>query len=330
MNKFTKPTENSRIPLGKKMPTVGDILKKERKRQGKSLSTISSDTKVDIKKLKALESNDFQIFDSPVGIKGFIKIYAEYLNLDSEKLLAIYRRDFGEKKQKEKIIIQEDSKEKTISWKYFYLLIPLFLLISALFYLYSQFSDFQNPPNLEILEPENNITLEEEILEIKGITDDDAIVEIGGSKVPVDANGEFITNVPMKRGENTITIRAISARNPSRETIEILYINYEPIEEPEEEVKGEEDDEDKIEEITLNVQVANNPTWVEIVIDDQLIVAQVLQPGYNENFEAERNVYVNTSILQNVRVEINDEPIGLSSDTFSIRCSIGEEELECE
>jgi len=84
-----------------------------------------------------------------------------------------------------------------------------------------------------------------------------------------------------------------------------------------------------IEEIILNVKVENNPTWVEVVIDDQLIIAQVLQPGYENNFEAERNISVNTSILQNVKVEINEQPRGLSSETFSIQCEIVEDELEC-
>ncbi len=328
MNNRIRPIQNSRISLGKKMETIGDSLKKERKRQKKDLQTISLDTKIEKKKLKALEENNFQLFDSPVGTKGFIRIYAQYLNLDPEKILAIYRRDFGEKKQKHKIHEPKQNEKKTFSWKYLYLLIPILLLIVTLTYLYTQFSDFQNPPELKILEPENNIVVDEEILEIKGTTDDDAIVEVGNSKVPVDDNGDFTTSIPMKVGDNTITIRAVSARNPARETVEILYITYEPIEE-EEEDDDEKKEEEMIEEIILNVKVENNPTWVEVVIDDQLIIAQVLQPGYENNFEAERNISVNTSILQNVKVEINEQPRGLSSETFSIQCEIVEDELEC-
>ncbi len=98
MNKRVASVNNSRIRLGQKMETVGDVLKKERKVQGKSLQSISLDTKIDTKKLRALEENNFKIFESPVSTKGFIKIYAEYLKLNPEKILAIYRRDFGEKK----------------------------------------------------------------------------------------------------------------------------------------------------------------------------------------------------------------------------------------
>ena len=309
------------------METMGDTLKKERIRQKKDLQTISLDTKIEKKKLKALEENNFQIFDSPVGTKGFIQIYSQYLNLNPEKILAIYRRDFGEKKEKHKIYTPKKEERKALPWKYFYLLIPLLLLISTLAYLYTQFSDFQNPPELKIIEPKNNIVVQEEIVEIKGITDDDAILEIGNSKIPVNTNGEFATNVSMKLGDNTITVRATSARNPARETIEILYITYEP---PEEEIEPEEEEEKKIDKVTLNVKVKNNPTWVEVIVDDQLILAQVLQPGYENDFQANRNVSVNTSILQNVEVEINGEQRGLSSETFEIRCEIVEDELECQ
>ncbi len=308
------------------METVGDTFKRERIRQKKDLQTISLDTKIEKKKLKALEENDFKIFDSPVGTKGFIRIYAQYLNLDPEKILAIYRRDFGEKKQKHKINAPKQKEKNTFTWKYIYLLIPLLLLIATLMYLYTQFSDFQNPPELEIIHPENNIVVQEEIVEFKGVTDDDAIVEIGNTKVPVDTNGEFTTNVSMKLGDNTITVRATSARNPARETIEIFYITYEP---PEEEEEEELQEDEEIDEITLNVKVENNPTWVEVIVDDQIILAQVLQAGYDNDFQAERNISVNTSILQNVKVEINDEPRGLSSETFTIRCEIVESELEC-
>ncbi len=311
--------------MGRKMETAGDVLKKERRKQKKDLQTVSLETKIDTKKLKALEENNFRVFESLVSTKGFLKIYAEYLGLDPEKILAVYRRDFGEKKQEIRLENIKKDEKKTFPWRYLYLIIPIILIFSMLIYIYYQFSSFQNPPKLEILEPQNNTTINEELLEIKGFTDHDAIVEISGSKIPVGENGEFTTNVPMKQGENTITIKSTSIRNPSRESIEIFHINYQV----EEEEEKNEEDKPELEKIDLDIKVENAPTWVEIIIDDQLVVSQVLQPGDQKDFEAERNVTVKTSILQNIKVEINNEPRGLSSETFSIRCEIGEEELEC-
>lgn len=318
--------QNTRVSLRQRMETVGDVLKKERKRQEKTFDSISLDTKIDKKKLKALEENNFQLFDSPVNAKGFMRIYAQYLNLNPEKILAIYRRDFGEKKERHKIdeVKEKEDEKRSFPWKYASLLIPAIILIATLMYLYSQFASFQNPPDLEILEPENNAVVKEESVNIKGRTQDDALIKISGAKIPVDENGDFTTNISLKEGSNTITVRATSTRNPSRESIEVINITYER-----EEIE-EEEEEEKLEKIDLSVTVENNPTWVEIIVDDQLITAQVLQVGYEESFEAQRNVQVNTSILQNAKVEINGEQRGLSSETFSIRCEILDNELECE
>ncbi len=305
------------------METVGDILKKERKKQEKNLQSISLDTKIDTKKLRALEENNFKIFESPVSTKGFIRIYAEYLKLNPEKILAIYRRDFGEKKTTTKNQENEnmEAETKNFPFKYILLAIPAILVLLAIVYIYNQFADFQNPPELEILEPENNAEVYEENIAITGLTEEDAIVEIGNSKVPVDENGKFLTTIPVKEGENTITIRAISARNPSRETVELLYITYIPQE--------EEENDEEIKTIELSVEVENHPTWVEIIVDDQLIVSRVLEIGYNEEFEGKRNVQVNTGIRESTKVKINGEQRGLSSETFGIRCEITEDELEC-
>ncbi len=315
------------------MEAVGDVLKKERKRQGQSLQSISLDTKIDAKKLKALEENNFKIFESPVSTKGFIRIYAKYLKLDPEKILAIYRRDFGEKKTvvKDQENKKKENETKNFPFKYILLSIPIILVLLTIGYIYHQFTDFQNPPDIEILEPENNTEVEKESIQIAGVTDSDAIVEIGNSKVPVDENGKFITTISVREGENTITIRATSARNPNREAVELLYITYIPQEkeEGEDDEKEEREEDEKEETIELSVEIENYPTWVEIIVDDQLIISRVLEVGYHEEFEGKRNVQVNTGIRESTKVKINGEQRGLSSETFGIRCEIVEEEIEC-
>ncbi len=136
---------------------------------------------------------------------------------------------------------------------------------------------------------------------------------------------KFLTKIPIEEGKNVITVKSISARNPARENVEILNIVYEKIEE-----EIVEEEEEKIEEILLKIRVENSPTWIEIIVDDQMIVSQVLQVGYENEFQAKRNIQVNTGILQNTKVEINGEGRGLSPEDFSIRCEIFEENLECE
>jgi len=85
------------------MKSVGQILKKERQKQGKTLNQINRETKIPEKNLIALETDDYASLPPATFIKGFIQIYAKSLDLDEKKLIAIFRRDW-QKKEQTKII----------------------------------------------------------------------------------------------------------------------------------------------------------------------------------------------------------------------------------
>ena len=74
------------------MVTVGEVLKNKREKLKISLDTASSETKIQKRFLQYIEKNEFFPFESEVFLTGFIKIYAKFLNLDVEKVLALYRR----------------------------------------------------------------------------------------------------------------------------------------------------------------------------------------------------------------------------------------------
>ena len=80
------------------MITAGEVLKNKREKLGKSLDIVSLDTKIQKRFLQYIENNQISYFDSEVFLTGFIKIYAKYLNLDVDKILALYRRSNPKKK----------------------------------------------------------------------------------------------------------------------------------------------------------------------------------------------------------------------------------------
>ncbi|WP_309398280.1 helix-turn-helix domain-containing protein [Cerasicoccus maritimus] len=70
------------------MPNIGDRLEEARKRQGVSIREASEATKIRGDLLLSLESNNFD-FDLPdVYKRGFLKLYARYLKLDTDKIMA--------------------------------------------------------------------------------------------------------------------------------------------------------------------------------------------------------------------------------------------------
>jgi hypothetical protein len=76
-------------------------------------------------------------------------------------------------------------------------------------------------PKLEISQPKDGATIDEESVEVKGTTDISASVEINGDEVENNL-GSFTHSVDLEEGDNTITITATdSAGNKAEKTIKV-------------------------------------------------------------------------------------------------------------
>lgn len=79
------------------MQSIGNLLKKYREEQSISLEEISVRTFIRKSFIEDIENNDFSRFDSHLHARGFIKIICDYLDIEPEPLLIIYKRDFESK-----------------------------------------------------------------------------------------------------------------------------------------------------------------------------------------------------------------------------------------
>jgi cytoskeletal protein RodZ len=75
------------------MPTVGEILSAERRRQGKQLSDVVEGTKIRSRLIDALEQGRYDDLPSPAYVKGYIQSYARYLEIPAEPLLEQFRSE---------------------------------------------------------------------------------------------------------------------------------------------------------------------------------------------------------------------------------------------
>jgi len=71
---------------------IGEALKRARTGQGMDVRTAEQRTKIRIKYLRALESEDWDVLPSPAYTRGFLRTYAGVLGLDAETLVDEYRR----------------------------------------------------------------------------------------------------------------------------------------------------------------------------------------------------------------------------------------------
>jgi len=75
------------------MPSVGEILSAERRRQGKSLADVVEGTKIRSRLLDSLEQGRYEDLPSPAYVKGYIQSYARYLEIPVEPLLEQYKHE---------------------------------------------------------------------------------------------------------------------------------------------------------------------------------------------------------------------------------------------
>lgn len=70
---------------------IGEILKERRLAKGIDLESISSDLKIRVSYLKALEEENFELFPADVYTIGYLRSYALYLGLEPEPLVEEFK-----------------------------------------------------------------------------------------------------------------------------------------------------------------------------------------------------------------------------------------------
>jgi len=73
------------------MEYLGEKLKTTRTEKGLSFDQVSRETNISIRYLEAMENENFEIFPGEPYVLGFLRNYGEYLDLDVQKVISLYR-----------------------------------------------------------------------------------------------------------------------------------------------------------------------------------------------------------------------------------------------
>ncbi len=77
------------------MESIGETLRTARHTKKVSLEDVARVTKIKIDKLEKLEADDFVGLAAPMYTKSFLKMYADYLGIDSASLVETYLKSQG-------------------------------------------------------------------------------------------------------------------------------------------------------------------------------------------------------------------------------------------
>jgi cytoskeletal protein RodZ len=315
------------------MITVGEVLQKQREKLDKSLEQVALDTKIQPRFIKYIEDDDFKKFDSSVYAQGFIKIYAKYLDLDEERILAIYRRSVPEKYSKDYTLRETESKTVrriNITPQTLAIVLSVLFLTAILSYIGYQVYQFQSPPEITILSPEDQTSVDVNEVEVKGVIDTNSSLFINENPIDIDQEGNFLYTLDLNPGVNLITIQA-KKNNSTQESVETLNITYEAPENEQTE-KTEENIEPEINMVRL--EIVNSSVWVQLNVDKENKLSQIVQAGDTYDYEVTEEFSLTTGIIASTKLFFNDQSVPINqnaSSVGSVTCEINQgNQIECE
>ncbi|MFA7654719.1 MAG: helix-turn-helix domain-containing protein [Candidatus Dojkabacteria bacterium] len=319
------------------MITAGEVLKNKRESLGKPLDQVSSDTKIQKRFLEYIEQDKFSYFDSEVFLTGFIKIYAKYLGLDINKILALYRRSNPsvqrelikkeEKESKGKNIVGKKALSfKTLDPKTLVTFILSTFLLLIIGYIGLQIYKFQTPPEITILEPLDGAEVDKESVTVKGEVDNNTVIEINDKAVETNDDGSFEKEIELKEGSNLITVRAKKNKNNTLEAVETIHIKYI--------IKGkEENGEEEEESNKLTLEITDSPAWIRLDLDNENKLSQVVEPSKSEYVFFD-NLYIITGRVSSTKIYWNNNIVEWKptqkTGVAELECRIVEHDLICD
>src|SRR5574341_111577 len=90
------------------MESLGQKLKKAREAKGLSLEEIAKITKISEKSLVLIENGQYQDLPASTYIKGFIKLYAQCVGLDTASVLEDFQK--GQVPETKQVLVLEGEK----------------------------------------------------------------------------------------------------------------------------------------------------------------------------------------------------------------------------
>ena len=196
------------------MRTVGDMLREAREGKSLTLHDVEQGTKIRLKFLTAIESNNFSQMPSLSYAKGFVKNYSEFVGLDSRTILAFFRRQTIDAPKSsllpKGVEAPLNRSMLQLTPGRFITFIVVTLVSVFLIYLGFQYHTLQQAPTLTISEPKPQAVVTEKRIDVLGQTDPDATVTINGISALVRGDGGFFDQVTLNQGVNKITISATS------------------------------------------------------------------------------------------------------------------------
>lgn len=192
------------------MLSVGQLLKETRIKKGITLEKAEDVTKIRKKYLLALENDEFNLLPGRAYIAGFIRNYCDYLHLDSDRALAIFRREYADHQHTPVLPKNFTHPLNTsiikITPRFAAIAATCLLLFIFFAYLFIEYRFVAIAPHLSLENPKDQQKVHTSTLTVVGQSDPDATVTINDQQVFLQVDGKFSAELTLVPGVNTIIV----------------------------------------------------------------------------------------------------------------------------
>ncbi|HLZ48182.1 MAG TPA: helix-turn-helix domain-containing protein [Candidatus Limnocylindria bacterium] len=200
------------------MARLGDALRLQREQMGVTLEQAADDTRIRLKFLQAIESGDYQSLPGNVYTKGFLRNYAEYLNLEPDEMVALYVGERGGIEPLRTFAPMKPLVKRSFIFTPT-VLVPVVVLAGIVLfvvYFYYQFTSFAVAPHVDITDPPGDAISQSPQFTLKGKANPDGRITVTVSpgldpipEVKPNADGTFSVTVPLKPGANHVQVEVL-------------------------------------------------------------------------------------------------------------------------
>jgi len=190
---------------------ASSLLKNTRLDKEYELADIAKKLKINSKYLKALEDDDVVNFPQEPYCSLMVKEYADYLGLNGQDVLSLFRRDFEQKKKTKSLRKESFSFTPQLTFTFS---IALIIFVFAI-YLVSEYFKFNRPPKLKVDWPTESIIINDSFI-LTGITDPESTVRVNQDLIIVDTKGAFSKKISLNQNNETKII--VESKSPSGKT----------------------------------------------------------------------------------------------------------------
>ena len=202
------------------MSRLGEILRGQREKKSITLDQAAADTRIREKFLKALEDGDYQSLPGAVYTKGFLRNYAEYLDLDQDELVVLFHQERGLQAAEPARTFEPMRPIMRRSLIFTpAVLVPVFVLAGIVLfvgYLYYQFTSFAVAPALDVIDPATDTIAQDAQYVLRGRTVPAGRVTVQVFPGPLTlsdihpaADGTFTATVNLTAGSNHIVVEVL-------------------------------------------------------------------------------------------------------------------------